>query len=409
MRRAFWLAGLLLLGVSTSCSLLLDYGSLQGGGASAGAGGAAGSGGSTGGSGGDTADAGDAGPTNIPLAELAPALAHAVCENLKTCYVSAIEIIIHDEDCESLFTSIITGQIVAPVQQSIMRGSIGYDPHEAEVCVANLVAGTHQSTPVCGDFNAIVEDCKRMLTNLAAAGRPCHQRFDCRKGLFCDSTAGCPGTCKAFAQMGAMCVVDGDCDPTLGLYCQKLADAGEGGPGTCQTFVPIDGDCQSRDKCVPGALCVGQKCRRLSDLFTLAEGFACYTSGALCNGGLDCEFSGLPFLSMGTCVMEKQALDACKLALPDECPKGTYCSANGFNTAGQCVGTPDANQKCAADFEQTIGTAAPCKAGFTCVNGICKTSRQLGEPCEINAQCYSGSCLPPPDGGPTTCVPLGCP
>jgi hypothetical protein len=345
----------------------------------------------------------------IPLKDVAAALAHAVCENLKACYVSATEVFVHDEDCDKLFTSIIAGQIVAPVEISVARGTIGYLPREAAVCVSNLLEGTQRMPPQCGDFNAVVEDCKRMLSGLGIVGRPCRHRFECRQGLLCDTTAGCPGTCKPFAQMGAPCAVDGDCDPSKGLYCQKMPDAGDGGLGACQPFVPINADCvQNRDQCVPGGLCIEKKCRRVSDLFTLAENLACYTNGLLCERNLDCEFNGLPFLSAGTCVKEKVPLDMCKIALPDECPKDTYCSAGAFN-GGQCVATPVENQKCAADFEQSVGLAAPCKAGLTCVNGICKPARQLGEPCEVNTQCYSGACMPPAAGGAAVCVPPGCP
>jgi Dickkopf N-terminal cysteine-rich region len=408
MRRAFSLAGLLLLGVTLSCSLLLDTGSLQGSGKSSGAGGAATSGaGGSAGTGGGIDDAGD-GPAGIPLNGLSTALAHAVCENLKACYVSALEIVIHDEDCESFFTSVITGQIVAPIQESVLRGLVGYNPRDAAACVANLVAATQMMPPACAEFNKVVEDCKSMLTKLAPAGRACRNRFECAAGLTCDSATNCPGTCKPFAATGAMCLVDGDCNPLEGLYCQKVADAGEGAPGTCQTFVPINGDCVDRDQCVPGALCIEKKCRRLSDLFTAAETFTCYTSGSLCQRGLDCEFMGLPLLSQGTCVKEKNPLDPCKLALPDECPKNTYCSANGFNAGGQCLATPVENQPCGTDFEQSVGIAAPCKAGLTCVKGICKPMRQLGQPCETNAQCYSSACQGP-DGGVGMCVPLGCP
>jgi hypothetical protein len=382
----------------------LDYGSLQGGPAPSGAGGAAG-GGSTGGAGGTD----DAGANGIPLVALAPALAHAVCENLKTCYVSAVEILIHDEDCETLFTSVIAGQIVAPIARSIERGNVGYDPREAAACVSGIAAGTQSTPPQCSDFNKFIEDCKRMLTNLSMPGRACRHRYECRAGLFCDNSAACPGACKAFAPMGAMCMVDGDCDPLQGLYCQKGPDAGDMGPGTCQTFVPINGDCAQADKCAPGSLCIEKKCRRLSEIFTLAETFTCYTNSLLCQRGLDCEFQGLPLLSMGTCVKEKNPLDTCKLALPDECPKDTYCSANAFNGGGQCVATPIENQRCAGDFEQAVGLAAPCKAGLVCVNNICKPGRQLTQPCEINQQCYSGACMPPPMGGPAVCVPLGCP
>jgi hypothetical protein len=405
MRRALSLAGLLLLGVLVSCSLLLDTGSLQGGPAPSGAGGAAGAGGGTGGG----ADAGDAAANGIPLPALAPALAHAVCENLKACYVSVVEVLIHDEDCDAFFTSVITGQIVAPIQRSVERGTIGYDPREAAACVMGIAEGTQMTPPQCSDFNKFIEDCKRMLTNLSMPGRPCRNRYECRAGLFCDDTAGCPGTCRPFAATGGMCAVNGDCNPLDGLYCQKVPDAGDGGVGTCQPFVPANADCTDRDQCAPGALCIEKKCRRLSEIFTQAETFTCSTNGLLCQRGLDCEYMGVPVITTGTCVKEKKALDMCKLALPDECPKDTYCSAGFFNNGGQCLATPVENQPCATNFEQAAGVAAPCKAGLVCVNGICKPGRQLGQPCEINSQCYSGACLAPPAGGPAICLPLGCP
>jgi hypothetical protein len=394
MRRGFWIASSFFLAVTAACSALLDTGSLQGG---------AGGSSSSAGTGGATNDAGDA-AAGIPLPELAPALAHAVCENLAVCYVSASEIFIHDEDCQMLFTSVITDQIVAPIQQSVMRGKIDYDPTQAAACIMKIVDGTRTSPPTCNDFNAVIEDCKRMLGRLGAAGLPCAHRFECAPGFLCDNAGGCPGRCKRFAQIGAMCAVDGDCDPTVGLYCRKNPDAGTASAGVCQPLVAVNGDCAQGENCVSGALCLEKKCRLVSDLFTIAETFTCYSSGSLCRMGLDCEFSGLPFLSMGTCVKEKNVLDACKVALPDECPKDTYCSANGFNTGGQCVATPVENQHCASDFEQTIGVAAACKATLACVNGICKPMRHLGQPCEVNAQCYSNAC-----GPASLCVPPGCP
>jgi hypothetical protein len=346
---------------------------------------------------------------------LAPALAQAFCDNLNACYVSAKEIVIHDEDCADLFTKILTGTVVAPVQESINGGRVGYNPAEAAVCVAKLTQGTLRSPPECGDFNATVEDCKLMLTKLAGEGRPCRNRFECAKGFFCDSSASCPGTCKPFAQMGALCAVNDDCDPVAGLYCQKAPDAGAdvsgAVKGTCQPFVAVNADCmQNRDECVPGALCIDKKCRRGSELFTLAETFNCFTNGLLCQRDLHCEFAGIPLLSMGTCVKEKQPLDPCKLSLPSECPPNYYCSANGLNlTPGKCLVSPVENQKCATEAEQASGLSAPCHSGLTCVNGICKTTRQLGESCEINAQCYSGTCRPPEDGGAAVCAPAGCP
>jgi hypothetical protein len=416
MRRAFWLAGPLLLGLIGSCSLFLDTESLQkgGSGGSSATTGAGGTSGAAGEGGGTSTDGGDGGPRGIPIDGLAGALAQALCDNLNACYISAKEIVIHDEDCVDFFTKVLTGTAVAPAQESIARGQIGYNPIEAAICVSKLAQGTMKSPPECSDFNAVVEDCKRMLTKLAGEGQRCRNRFECAKGLFCDASASCPGTCKPFAQQGAVCTVNDDCDPVAGFYCEKAADAGadraDGGvKGTCQPFVAVNADCGQNKECVPGALCIDRKCRRGSDLFTLAETFTCYTNGLLCKSDLHCEFSGIPLLSMGTCVKEKQPLDPCKLSLPSECPANYYCSANILNTMGKCLVSPVENQKCATDAEQNAGLAAPCHSGLVCVNGICKPARQLDEPCETNAQCYSSTCRTPEDGGAATCAPAGCP
>src|SRR5262249_52030232 len=160
-----------------------------------------------------------------------------------------------------------------------------------------------------------------------------------------------------FAQVGEKCAADADCDPTADLYCYKNPDAGMEGAGNCQPRIAANSNCGQNENCVSGALCITGKCRRVSDLLTLAESLGCFSNGFLCNRGLDCEFNGLPFFSMGTCVKEKNALDPCKIALPDECPKDTYCSANIANAGGQCLTTPVENQKCASDFEQAVGVA----------------------------------------------------
>jgi hypothetical protein len=286
MRRVHPLLAAAVLSLA-SCSLLLDFDSL-GGGASPHPFSPDGGGGRDGGfETGGTPDTGGSEPdaeaeaateaaAGIPLVALAPALAQALCANITKCYVSASKVLIHDEDCDAFFTNVLLASVIAPVQQSLARGPITYDAAKAAECVAKLTAGTEQSPPRCDQFNAIIEDCKSLLGGLAALDQPCHHRFECDRGLFCD-TASCPGTCKRFAQKDAGCVQDADCDPQQGLYCGKNdADGGTdaGLPGTCQPFVPINADCGGpRDQCAPGALCIEKKCRLVSDIFTLSDTF----------------------------------------------------------------------------------------------------------------------------------------
>jgi hypothetical protein len=360
------------------------------------------------------------------LDALAPRLAQAVCTNLTACYSSLTELFVHDQDCEVHFTNALADQTVAPIRRSVTRGTITYDPAAAAGCVRDLSRGAELSPPDCANINLAIENCKRAFGNLAAQGEPCQQRFDCQHGLACDLRNSCPGTCRPLAQKDERCLENGDCDPDQQLYCQKLANnpdagapasdagSGQGGsdagtaPGTCQPYLGINQRCvENQDECVPGALCIGAICRRVTDVFTLSEGLNCYGNGLLCNPGLSCEFSWIPRFSAAQCVAEKQLLDPCKLGFPSECPPRSYCTSDAFNSGGQCVATPGENQPCAAAPEQTSGVSAACLPGLTCLSGICRPLQNLDQPCEAPSQCYSGLCQAGPGGG-LVCVPPGC-
>jgi hypothetical protein len=422
------LLGVALVPVFGSCAFILDFDELQHSGddASAGSGGAAGDLGSggvaTGGTSGNAGTAGaggaagDGGPLGVPLSEFARRLAEAVCEGLDVCVGPAIELVIFGEDCVEFFSAALADGYVAPIAASVQSGDITYDPLGGAACIQTLLNAAQQEPPQCADFNAMIEDCKSSLGGLSDLNQPCGHRYECARGLRCDVSSGCPGVCQPFAQLGELCSVDAECDPTRGLYCRTVVDAdggvGDGGTRTCSEFVPLASACNTdQDKCEPGGLCMNRQCRRIADAFTARLGFDCYNSGSLCEPGLSCEFSGLPFnpLQQALCVAEKNGLETCKIAFPDECPAGHYCSANFLNAGGQCLALPGSeNQPCAAHFAQSVGLAPPCAASLVCVAGICKPRRRLGESCDIHGQCYSSACRPASDGG-STCVAQGCP
>jgi hypothetical protein len=257
----------------------------------------------------------------------------------------------------------------------------------------------------------MIEGCKTAVTGAGGPGDQCNSAYECQIGSYC-KLEGCPGVCTTYPGLGAGCSDGNPCDPSQGLYCEATpADGGAADAGTagiCQAFVAIGADCSRKNsQCVPGAFCIGNKCERLTDVFTLNSGQACFNNSLLCNPGLSCEFSGVPYLSAATCTAQKATNAACRLSLPSECPKGSYCTVSVFNTSpGQCVGTPTETQACAMGGEQSIGLSAPCAAGLACVNGICKSRKLIGDACETNAQCYSGYCAPG-DGG-TFCAMPGC-
>jgi hypothetical protein len=419
MRRVYLLAVPSALCLAVSCAFTLDFDKLQkerpDASVVAGAGGTAGT--ST--TAGTAGTAGGGGASGVPLDQWAFSMATAYCANINACVASAVKLIIHDEDCQTLFTNTIQDTTVAAIQQSVARGTITYDPVKAAQCVANVPQGTPQSPPVCASPDALIENCKSALGNLAGVDQPCNQRFDCQRGLACQVGSACPGRCRPLGQVGAACLQDGECDPTAGLYCRKGgADAGAtdaGTAGACEPYVAIGASCTDQDQCARGGICINSICHHLTDLLTVAEGLGCYTNQLFCNPAFACEFSGWAFLSAGVCTAPKQPLDTCKLALPSECPKDYYCTTpNYFNQAGQCAALPTENQPCAAAAEQqpvpTLGfnISALCHAGLACVNGFCKPMRHLGEACEADAQCYSGACRAGADGGASVCVTPGC-
>jgi hypothetical protein len=340
---------------------------------------------------------------------LATVLADTACTALARCAGSVLDVVLNGEDCHTLFTNTFEDAYSAAIGASVDAGRITYDPLAAAQCVESLSAAALQDPPQCSAFNSILEDCKSALGGLGGVGAPCTHRFECASALGCDLSSSCPGTCVALGQSGALCTSDGDCDPTQNLYCRTSDTTADGGVGpTCAEYVPIGSACASGDTCETGAICVNGSCRRIADAFSAAEGFGCYTTGSLCVVGLSCEFQGWPFVSSATCTAEKSALDPCLIAMPDECPNGYYCSANIFNSGGVCTALPTLNQPCAGTFEQSVGLAPQCGAGYTCVSGFCKTKKRLGEACEAHNQCYSGVCLGAVDGGLGACVAQMC-
>lgn len=445
-RRWVLLAGLGLTPAFVSCAFVLDFDELQEGPGDAGPDSSAGTGGATGGSGGSGATGGsagtgatggsagsggssaaggaagaDAGPPSLTADEFGAALADAMCQTLDACVGPAIELVIAAEDCNTLFTNLIEDGYVTAIKSSVANGDLTYDGVKAKACVQALVDQATQDPPDCSGFLPAVETCKQALGGLGGTGASCKHRFECGESLTCNTSGGCAGaTCQPLGKQGDPCAIDDDCDPTLQLYCSTGAvDGGDAGAdagtdagagATCQPFVQLGGACDSKtDECELGTFCISNVCRRISDVFTIGEGLPCFSSGSLCRTGLSCEFEGVFYFSAATCAVEKNPGDPCKLALPDECPDGYYCSANILGGGGSCLALPTANQPCANAFMPNNGLAPKCAGGTVCVNDICKTWRVLDEPCEVHEQCYSGLCQTPPDGGARVCVAPVCP
>jgi hypothetical protein len=412
--RLSWVAiGSALFGLATSCAFLLDFDELQADGADAAAGGSSASGGTagastggssgsgTGGTGGTSGAAGTGGlPDQIPLSGLAEAITATSCQLFSNCYGPAVEVVSQGTPCDQYFLPFLEDSVLAPIMESVTAGAITYDPAAGAACVQGIYDAATADPPACANFDKLVESCKSAFGGLSQANQPCDHRFECAEGMYCD-LAGCPAaTCKALGAVGSTCVANAACNPVADLYCKIPSGQTT---GTCAKYIATAATCAAGDTCEPGAYCLEGVCARIAKLFTLDAPQTCYTNSLLCNAGLACEFTGLPFLSPGKCLAAKVPAQACHIALPEECPTGHYCTSSVFNGPGTCQILPANGETCAKAGVQTIGLRGPCQPGLACVNDECAPYAKLTQPCEGHAQCFSGACVG------NVCVPPSCP
>lgn len=403
--RLAWASAVVIgVGMTASCSMLLDVDSLQKGtgaggagvdggeDASAGSGGTAGQdgGGGAGGAAGESGTGGaggaDAGPAEVPLSELGDALAQAACANLRACAGPLAELWYHEDSCEAFLGATLQDTFVAAIARSVEQGPFTYDAAKGAECVKNLLEGAALEPPQCADLQKGLDDCRAAVGNLAAAGGGCTHYYECQAGNYCDTTTTCPGTCKPVVQADGVCSKSEQC--ALGLTCMKPV----AGDGTCQPYTPTDGDCgQGKPDCELGDYCVSNKCLPVADAFVMKAGYECYSNGLFCETPLSCGFNGIPLLSKGTCAEPIGAAQPCVVGIPEACDTGLYCTY-GQAVEPQCAALPGLNQACAKATVQTLGISPPCVAGLACVNDICLPRKRLGEECAGDTQCYSGRC-----------------
>lgn len=407
MRLTWVVLGSALFGLATSCAFLLDFDELQSDGKDAATGGSGGTAGaSTGGSagtgtGGISGAGGSGGiPDQIPLSGLAEAITVTSCQLFSKCYGPAVEVVSQGVPCEQYFPPFLEDGVLAPIVESVNAGTITYDPSAGAACVQGIYDAANADPPQCANFDQLVESCKSALGGLSQANQPCDHRFECAAGMYCD-LAGCPAaTCKELGAVGSTCLTNAACNPIDDLYCKIPTGQST---GTCEKYVVTAATCTAADTCEPGSYCLEGVCARIAKLFTLDEPQTCYTNSLLCNAGLACEFTGLPFLSQGKCIAAKAPAQACHIALPEECPTGHYCTSTLFNEPGTCQILPADGETCAKSGVQNIGLRGPCQPGLACVNDSCAAYAHLGQPCGGHAQCFSGACVG------SECVPPSCP
>jgi hypothetical protein len=90
------------------------------------------------------------------------------------------------------------------------------------------------------------------------------------------------------------------------------------------------------------------------------------------------------------CIAPVASGAACRLAFPEACPLGEYCSPVPDTLEGTCVPLPVAGESCAIGALDQNQLCAPYTR---CENGTCRALQNIGGTCAADSTCYSQYCL----------------
>lgn len=325
----------------------------------------------------------------IPLTDLPPKLAAALCMAYERCYGPVFELFLNGTDCVSVTEQRIRNGSFALLPAAIEQGSVVYDGARAQACLDSLGSRT------CAElFERDSDACLAALDGTVAMGGACSLDDECKGQALCKSTAGtCPGQCAPLMVAGQACREDADCQS--GLVCSAetrlcVAPAGAGQP--CE---------YGAAPCGAGLLCLGKDddartpgtCKTPAEALAAAPGAACdATHGLLCQPGSSCVAESVDILALSIdwqCVATGSyfAGGECKPGFPDACASGSYCKTGISPLSGTCSVIPAAGEACASGLSR-------CRPGAACVGGVCQNLVANGVGCTGDAMCWSDYCGP---------------
>ncbi len=339
--------------------------------------------------GGDDGDDVDA-ATGVPLAEAADRYGRVYCERLLDC--SALGIALLSQTTCELAAWTYRNDTLADLGGWVAAGTVRYDPVAMAGCledVASLACPALSSASLADHGR-----CGAALAGQVTTGGACDDSLECQAGLYCDTAAGCPGTCQPRVAATAACTDDAQCGP--GLDC-----AG----GTCQAFGQDGASCgpSAQAGCALGFQCdtgggTPGVCRPLS--FAAGDGQRCAPgAGTLCAAGLVCAMVEDAPASY-QCQPPAPAGGACFRAVPSACPAGEVCVVPAGDDAGTCTAQGTLGQPCLTGAGVLFG----CAAGLACdgTTSTCVALRDNGQACTAAAQCANG-CEAGVCAGPPAC------
>ena len=329
------------------------------------------------------------GDKSIPLGELPPKLALAMCTAFQNCYGPVFDMFLNGADCVALTEQRVRNGTFPMLQGEVDQGKVVYHGNQAQACLDSLTSRT------CAQL--LERDsaaCLAALDGAVPLGGACTLDEDCQGKALCKSSTGtCPGQCSALLVAGQACSKDSDCQD--GLQCSSVtklcvqpATAGQ----SCEYGSP---------PCGPGLLCLGKDdnnqtpgtCKTPAEALSAPAGAACDASnGLLCQSGSSCVANGVTLAPASIdwlCVTTGSYPPdgSCKPGFPEACAAGNYCKTGSGLAAlsGTCTTIPASGEACGSGLSQ-------CQPGAACVAGTCQNPVANGVNCTGDAMCYSEFC-----------------
>jgi hypothetical protein len=332
------------------------------------------------------ADSGQTFPDELPAL-----YAEAACAAVRDCSQELASILFGANDCVSYVAEQVKNAWLPVLQAAVDDGTVIYSADKLDGCLEAV------SRLGCRfDAHDYLGECEAAFEGTRALGEPCEIDAECMENRYCRADGHCPGTCSAREPVGESCRRDTDCSSEY--YC--------GQNGKCAARIEVGTGCHPDvERCVPGALCVGADpstntlghCEPVGSVFTQLEDSTCdIGQGELCAGELSCTFISTDENALPTC-RKRAAGTACRLAVPDACPRQQYCKGISSDLIGSCSALPDDGDPCVGD--PVFGKR--CAQDNVCLEDTCVQLRTNGQDCGADAECFSGACSA--DG---FCVPL---
>lgn len=261
--------------------------------------------------------------------------------------------------------------------------------------VPSAVAACLQSYDVSCSTVIDTSRCEAVLPGVVEANGACFENGECKTGLFCDTSATCPGVCKPRVAIGQPATTSEQCVPegfvseglcaarvALGQSCAALTPTGQRrecvAGGFCnsssicvaQSLAGQGEDCDDvYPPCAAGLACAGgsQGCVPFAD-----EGAPCgFVSGKACKIDLLCAAS--------VCVRPGVSGQLCNFERA--CQWTSYCKRAPGMVDGTCEALPAENETC--------GRFGECAAGLFCdfSTDRCAPRRVVGQMCSTDNEC----------------------